>query len=130
MKTILIVLTSFLGISSFAQDTLKYQGFLSNVLLVESIELSPDGTFYWTSEYDLSWSESGEYEISNDKLTLNFSDQKSKIETYIITETGLIKLDEEGAPIKKIKDKSFKTKWSWLKGHKHDYKIKKVPNKP
>ena len=129
MRTILIALISFLSIGSFAQDTAKYHGFLGNDLLVESMELYPDGTFNWTSEYDLSWSESGEYEISNDKLTLNFSNQRSKIETYLMTETGLIKLDEEGEPIEKIKDKSFKTRWSWLKGHKHHYEIKKAPTK-
>ena len=130
MKTIFLVLICSVSVGSFAQDILKYQGFLSKVLLVESIELYPDGTFRWTSEYDLSWSEFGEYEMSTDKLILNFSDQKSKIETYFMTEAGLIKLDEKGKPVKKIKDKSFKTKWSWLKGHKHDYEIKKVPNKP
>lgn len=129
MKTIFLVLICLISIGSFSQDTLKYEGFLNKILLVESIELYPDGTFKWTSEYDLSWSELGEYEILTDKLILNFSNQKTKIETYFMTETGLIKLDEEGEPIKKIKDKSFKTKWSWLKGNRHDYQIKKVPNK-
>jgi predicted TPR repeat methyltransferase len=109
----------------FGQDTLKYQGFLAQILLIKSIELYPEGTFKWTSEYDLTWSETGEYELSNDTLVLNYLNRDKK-ETYIKKHSGLIKLDKNGVPVRRVKDKSLRTKWSWLRAYRHNYEIRKV----
>jgi hypothetical protein len=109
----------------FGQDTLKYQGFLAQILLIKSIELYPEGTFKWTSEYDLTWSETGEYELSNDTLVLNYLNRDKK-ETYIKKHSGLIKLDKNGVPFRRVKDKSLRTKWSWLRAYRHNYEIRKV----
>lgn len=61
IKMLLIILIFLsVGFSSktFAQDTITHIGKLDNFLIFESIELYPDSTFKWASEYDLVWSES------------------------------------------------------------------------
>jgi len=120
--TILIFITfGFLSKIS-AQDTIRYVGKLDDLLIYESIELYSDSTFKWTSEYDLSWSEYGKYKLSEQKLTLNFNESgENKIKTYEIEKDKMYLLDKNGLKVKKLKDKSFKTKWSWLKFGKHDY---------
>lgn len=98
---IFILFSSFWSLCCYSQDTSKYQGFLNNSLLIESIELYSNGTFQWTSEYDLNWSESVKYGLTNDSLILSYNSKTSKKEMYLILESGLIKLDNKGRPIKK-----------------------------
>jgi hypothetical protein len=123
----------------FAQDTVRYNGILKGFLLYESIELYTDGTFKWTSEYDLSWSEYGLYKVTNETLLLNYypginkiskeisvSEKPIKVEEFEIYQNKLYLLDQNGHRIKKRKDKSIKTKWSWIYGNRHKYEIKKI----
>jgi len=117
-----------------AQDTITYIGKL-DVMLYESIELYPDSTFKWTSEYDLSWSEYGFYSINDGILKLdfyiNFSDKSSelepdKIKKYQLVNDKMYLLDSKGKVIKKIQDKSFRTKRSWFRNGQHKYTFYKV----
>jgi hypothetical protein len=116
------------------QDTAYYQGFLSGILF-ESIALYPDNTFRWTSEYDLIWSEYGQYKLENNKLQLKFysslndttlSDttimisNPTKIENFIAEKEKLFRLNKSGRKIHRTKDKSIRTHWSWIFGHKYE----------
>jgi hypothetical protein len=91
-------------------------------LIYESIELYSDSTFKWTSEYDLSWSEFGNYKLSDQTLILNFNETAgNKVKTYMIENDKMYLIDKSGKKVKKIKDKSVKFKGSWLRFGKHDY---------
>ncbi len=124
--TILIFITIGFSIKSFGQDTIRYVGKLDDLLIYESIELYSDSTFKWTSEYDLSWSEFGEYKLSDQILILNFNETwGNKVKTYVIENDKMYMLDNKGNKIERIKDKSVKLKWSWLRnGHHKFYFIK------
>ncbi len=124
--TILIFITIGFSIKSYAQDTIRYVGKLDDLLIYESIELYSDSTFKWTSEYDLSWSEFGEYKLSDQILILNFNETwGNKVKTYEIENDKMYMLDNKGNKIERIKDKSVKLKWSWLRnGHHKFYFIK------
>ncbi|KXX66494.1 hypothetical protein AVL50_31705 [Flammeovirga sp. SJP92] len=115
---------------TYSQDTVKYIGTINNLIIYESIELYSDSTFKWTSEYDLSWSEYGQYQIINDSLILSYDvvSQPQKVEIYEIENEFLYRLDEKNRRIIRKKDKSIRSKWSWLNGFKHKYVIKKVAN--
>ena len=129
------------GLNVFAQDTIVYQGVLRGDFLIETIELYPDSTFKWTNEYDLTWSEYGQYKIADNKLTLNhfiFSDYpetmslRDSISTIEKpTQTRLLEIEknriypltEKGKRKTKMKDPYFKRKWGWLLGNRFEYKI-------
>jgi len=130
----------YLTIISFGQDTVVYRGFLNGNLLYESIELYPDSTFKWTSEYDLNWNEYGLYNIDKNNLKLIFFlesghpktmslrdsilqiEMPTKIENFIIDKEKLYRQTNSGQKIMRIKDKSIKTPWSWAFGHKYELK--------
>ena len=123
---ILILITIGFLSKIHAQDTIKYVGKLDGFLIYESIELYSDSTFKWTSEYDLSWSEFGKYKLSDQTLTLNFNESGgNKVKTYTI-ENDKMYLINNGRKVKKIKDKSVKSKWSWIRFGKHDYSFYQV----
>jgi len=133
---IIIILCSIsMSINSQNLDTIRYDGILG-IMHYESIELYPNNRFKWSQEYDLSWSEFGTYELSIRKLTLKYfylSEEQFKdsieiknpyrVETFLIEGNQLYRLNHKGKKIKRIRDKSYKTKWSWLLGHK--YRIRK-----
>lgn len=117
------LLLSLLAYSAFAQDTLRWVSMLDDVLLYESIELYPNATFKWTSEYDLSFSETGTYEQKGKLLTLTFSHSKTKISVkkFLIEGEEMYLLNEKGKKVRLIKDSSVKTPWSWLRFGRHRY---------
>jgi len=122
LLTILIFISTGFLSKTFAQDTIRYVGKLDDFLIYESIELYSDSTFKWTSEYDLSWSEFGKYKLLDQILILNFNESGgNKVKTYMIENDKMYLLDNSGRKIKKIKDKSVKTKRSWIRFGKHDY---------
>ncbi len=132
-----IFLTAFLLLYAehvFTQDTIRYSGFVGGILLYESIELYSDSTFKWKSEYDLKWSETGNYIISNGKLYLNYFSgsgtnkpkEPTRTEIFYIEENKLYRLDDIGRRIKKLKDKSIKIKSGLHFGHKYKYEIRRV----
>jgi hypothetical protein len=126
---------------SFGQETIRLQGNLRETFLLESFELYPDKTFKWTNEYDLSWSEYGEYKINENKLTFDFyifmwkpismNIKDSIAQTPKILNTRIFEIDgkriypisEKGKRIIKMKDPYYRRKWSWLFGNKYEYKI-------
>jgi len=127
-----------IAIPSTAQndlDTISYTGTLGP-MLYETIELYPDKSFKWTSEYDLSWSEYGTYTIEEDELKLEYYTKSpntnprtsntqipDKIEIFEIEGNLIYRLNRKGKKIKRIKDRSFKIGLSWIFGHK--YRIQK-----
>lgn len=135
---ILIVLISCSN-RLFGQDTIVYRGFVSKILY-ESIQLYPDKTFKWTSEYDLSWSEYGIYEIEKNNLRLKyfllFKDPVTisikdsikyipnpvKVENFKMVNEYLYKLDCSGKEIHRMREKSIRTFGSWIFGHKYEIK--------
>jgi hypothetical protein len=120
--TILIIITTGFLSKTFAQDTIRYIGKLDNYLIYESIELYSDSTFKWTSEYDLSWSEFGRYKLTDQILILNFNETVgNKVKTYVIENDKMYVLDNKGKKTERIKDKSVKTKWSWLRNGRHKF---------
>jgi len=140
LKINIIIGLSFLlnSINAQKQDTIRYEGTLG-IMLFESIELYPNNYFKWTSEYDLSWSEFGLYENNGKDLILKFYDNldesnkilsenenstHTKTEILMIDGNQLFRLNKKGKKIKRIRDKSFKYKLSWLFGHK--YQILKI----
>lgn len=135
----LVLLMSFGTYDSNAQDTVRYVGVIADALIYESIELYPDSTFKWRSEYDLSWDEYGVYSIYYDTLVLNYTDAHSidennstpkirKTEVLIMDGSFLFRLDEKKQRITRQKDKSIRTKWSWILGYRHKYVIKTAAN--
>ena len=137
--TVFLIILSVFGFQKLsAQDTTRYLGIIAEEIVYESFELYPNSKFKWTSEFDLSWSEYGFYEIENDTLTLCFhnsisieeitsnSAKCSKIMVFIKEANSLIQISPSGKRISRIKDKSIRTKWSWLFGHEHKYEIIKT----
>jgi hypothetical protein len=119
---ILILTTIGFLSKTYAQDTIKYVGKLDGILIYESIELYSDSTFKWTSEYDLSWSEFGKYNLSEQTLILNFKETAgNKVKTYMIENDKMYLIDNKGNKVKRVKDKSVKLKWSWLKNGRHKF---------
>lgn len=134
IKILFIALVPYVG---FAQDTIRYNGIIADRLLYESIELYPNNTFKWTSEYDLSFSTYGKYHIDDNRLQLNhyinwikpktmtLSDSIATIEKpteseiYIISDEKMFRTDDRGKKKRRIRDRSLKTPWSWLIGHKY-----------
>ncbi len=123
---------------SHGQDTAKYHSLLANKLLAETIDLYPDSTFKFENIFDLNWSEYGRYSVVGNRLTLkhflydfpvsvSLSDSLMSVNrpfrttVYKIENEKMYQLNESGSKITSKKDKSFRTKWSWLSGHKHDY---------
>lgn len=131
------------GISfcALGQDTTIYRGIIADRLLYETIKLYPNGTFKWTSEYDLSWTEFGLYNYDNGYLTLDYYlewnqpetmslmdtiryiDKPLKTEIFVVEENGLYRLDKNGEKIIRRQDKSIKLPWSWISGYRHRYEI-------
>ena len=134
--------TIFLGLvllssARFAQDTNKYNGILGDNLLYESIELYPDSTFKWTSEYDLSFSSYGQYSIEDNRLLLNHyfdwgkpktmtvadsiatMNKPTKSDLFIMGDGKMYRTNNSGKKKMRIKDRSLKTPWSWLFGLKY-----------
>jgi hypothetical protein len=109
-------------IDMLAQDTIRYIGKLDGLLLYESIELYPDSSFKWTSEYDLSWSEYGKYTLCDNKLILIFNESdKTKIRSYSIENDKMYLIDDNNQIINKIEDKSVRIKRRLFNSYKHDY---------
>ncbi len=102
-----------------AQDTIRYDGLLNNSLKYESVELYKDQTFKWTSEYDLMWSQYGNYHIAYDTLILNIYFDFSKPKTMSIADS--IKVISSHYDVRKFRkyimdgDKMYRTN---LKGKK------------
>jgi len=118
-------------------DTIIIHGLIAEVLLSESITLYPNSTFKWTSEYDLSWDEFGDYEWGENKLILKYYDSSisskdltskeySKIETLLVKKDQFFRLKKSGKKIRRRRDRSIRTKWSWIRFHYHKYKLTKV----
>ena len=146
MKKGLLILTIINSINLFGQKTIKYQGVLKSMFLIETIELYDDNTFKWSNEYDLSWNEYGLYEIKNKQLVLDyyiFNDYpkkmslkdsiktvKVKLNTRIfdIEEERIYPLNNKGRRVKKMKNCYFRTRWSWLFGCRYKYEVIKVEN--
>ena len=123
----------------FGQDTIIYRGFADRILY-ESIELYTDKTFKWTSEYDLSLSEYGLYEIDNNSLQLKYFikfnypktmslkdsiiliENPIKIENFKLDKEHLYRLNKSGREIHRISDNSIRTCWSLIFGHKYELK--------
>lgn len=112
-----------------SQDTIRYLGFMDK-LICESIDLYPDTSFKWTSEYDLKWSKYGYFSINGDTLQLDFyktiKDKRAnliitKTSRYLTVDNKMYLLNDKGRAIKKMKDKSFRTKWSWVSFGRHKY---------
>lgn len=122
ISTAVFLVIGFMSISVFAQETVKYSSFLDNVLLYETIELYPDSTFKWTSEYDLQWSEYGTYKIKGSELILSYK-EASKTELFEVDGPHLYRIKKNGRRIKKVKDKSVKG--SGFLRYKHAYVIRK-----
>ena len=140
ISTLLISLIGF-TFSLLGQDTLSYRGILGGRLLYETIKLYPDGTFRWTSEYDLSWSEYGLYKFKPDNLTLDhylsseqpktmtlidtikFFEKPINSEKFIVHNDQLYRLNDRGKKIKRKKDKSIRLPWSWASNYKHKYEL-------
>lgn len=140
ITTLLTFLTG-LSLSVLGQDTLSYRGILGGKLLYETIKLYPDGTFKWTSEYDLSWSEYGLYKFESENLTLDYylsSEQPKtmtlvdtvkliekpiKTENFIVGDNQLYRLNDRGEIIKWKKDKSIRLPWSWASIFRHKYEL-------
>jgi len=130
-----------LTFSVLGQDALSYRGILGGRLLYETIKLYPDGTFKWTSEYDLSWSEYGLYKFESENLTLDYylsSEQPKtmtlidtvkffvkpiKSEKFIVDNDHLYRLNDRGEKIKRKKDKSIRLSWSWASNYRHKYEL-------
>lgn len=137
--TTFFVFISGLTLPVLGQDTLSYQGILGGKILYETIKLYPDGTFKWTSEYDLSWSEYGLYKLEAENLTLDYylsSEQPTKMslvdtirhierpiktEKFIVGNDRLYRINNRGEKIKRIKDKSIRLPWSWATNFRHKY---------
>ncbi len=129
---------------SLRHDTIVYRGFLNGIILYETIELYPNKTFKWTSEYDLSWDEYGVYEMDHNNLQLKYYllhhrpitmtlkdtivqlDNPIKSENFKMKKERLFRLNKLGRKIHRIKDKSIRTCCSWIFGHK--YKLIKILN--
>ncbi|WP_438423732.1 hypothetical protein [Aquimarina macrocephali] len=143
-KNILNILTLILILNYgdfYGQDTIKLKGHLRETFLLESFEMYPDKTFKWTNEYDLSWSEYGEYKIEKNKLIFDFyiwmwkptsmSIRDSIAKTPKILNTRIFEIEgkrvypitEKGKRIIKMKDPYYRRKWSWLFGNRYEYKI-------
>lgn len=91
-------------------------------MIYESIELYSDSTFKWTSEYDLSWSEFGEYKLTDYILILNFNETcGNKVKTFMIENDKMYMIDNKGNRIERIKDKSVKNKWSWFRNGRYKF---------
>ncbi|MFK7807265.1 MAG: hypothetical protein AB8F74_05615 [Saprospiraceae bacterium] len=118
-----------------SQDTIRYEG-LAGIMFYESIELYPNSYFKWTLEYDLTWSEFGIYEIKDEKLILKYYDVLNesnktllsgkiefpdKTEFFKVKENQIYRLNKWGRKIKRIRDRSFSYKMSWLFGHKYRF---------
>lgn len=143
MKVISIIIF-LIGTNFYAQDTIVYKGILRGDFLLETIELFPDSTFKWTNEYDLTWSEYGNYKIADKKLilkhfifldypeTMSLNDSISKIDKP--TKTRILEIEnnriypvtEKGERITKMKDPYFRRKWGWLLGNRFEYKMIRI----
>ena len=137
MKVIIFLFLILISTIGAAQDTIRYNGIIGDRLLYESIELYPDSTFMWTSEYDLSFSSYGKYEMEKNHLrlnhyidlikpkTMNIADSIATMEkpirseTFIMRNEKMYRTDNRGNKKKRIKDRSLKSSWSWLFGHKY-----------
>ncbi|NDI99010.1 copper resistance protein NlpE [Flavobacterium sp. LaA7.5] len=141
-----LTLLFFFAISAFAQDTISYTCRLKlkkqNYLFYTSIELYPDSTFTWRSEYDLTFETYGTYKISKDSLLLKEYFSMSKPRTmsvrdsikfvkpqyniikYYIKDNNLYMINEKGKKVNRIKDKSLTNKWSLFR-HKFRYEFNK-----
>jgi len=144
LQEVIIVIGLCFSISSISaqesQDTIRYEG-IAGIMFYESIELYPNSYFKWTSEYDLSWSKFGIYEINDKKLILKYYDvlnesnktlssgkieSPDKTEFFLIGENQIYRLNKRGKKIKRIRDKSFRYKMSWLFGHKYQILKKQI----
>lgn len=109
---------------------------MNDALLYESFELYPDSTFRWTSEYDLTFHQFGKYEISGDRLILRFYSSLSKEdldksaaelireEIFLLEGLKIYRLNKKGMKNRRITDKSIRSPWSFLLGHK--YRIRRL----
>lgn len=120
---------------------MSYRGIIGGKLIYETINFYPDGTFKWTSEYDLRWSEYGLYKFESENLTLNyylvseqpktmalidtlkFFEKPIKTEKFIIGNDRLYRLNDRGEKIKRLKDKSIRLPCSWANNYRHKYKL-------
>jgi len=134
VKALFLILLPSIG---FAQDTIRYNGIIANRLLYESIELYPDSTFKWTSEYDLSFSSYGKYYIDDNRLKLDHYidwikpktmtladsiatiDKPTKSDILIMADEKMYRTNDQGKKKKRVRDRSLKTPLSWLLGHKY-----------
>ena len=88
LKPTILLIIGIIWIQAIrGQDTLKYNGILSNGIVYESIELYPDSTFKWENEYDLSWQEFGTYERKGNKLTLNYYIKLNRPNTMAVADS-------------------------------------------
>jgi hypothetical protein len=126
--------------SLFGQDTIFYRGYIPGKLLIETLELYPNKTFKWTSEYDLSYSQYGVYNLANDNLelkyylafnppkvmslndTIELIDNPIKIENFKVEKDNLFRLTNSGREIHRIKDSSLRSHCSLIFGHKYEIK--------
>ena len=137
MKIVKVLFLMLLPSLGFAQDTIRYNGIIADRLLYESIELYPDSTFKWTSEYDHSFSSYGKYYIDDNRLkldhyidwikpkTMTLADSIATIEKLtksdilVMVDERMYRTDDRRKKKKRVKYRSLKTPLSWLLGHKY-----------
>jgi len=152
--TIVLFITTFIK----AQNTIQYNCSIytgkNMMLLYESLQLYPDGTFAQTSEYDLYLHQFGRYTKNNDTLILSLynkaafivgSDYKNitqvvdsisqttapdELKKYIIKNDRLYILKPGGNILNRITDNSVPKAFGWLLGNRHKYYYRKEPVTP
>ena len=152
--TIVLFITTFIK----AQNTIQYNCSIytgkNMMLLYESLQLYPDGTFAQTSEYDLYLHQFGRYTKNNDTLILSVysrvafivgSDYKNitrvvdsiaqttapdELKKYIIKNDRLYILKPGGNILNRITDNSVPKAFGWLLGNRHKYYYRKEPVTP
>ncbi len=113
----LVIIVFLLCFTANAQDTVRYSGVIAGTFLYETIELYPDSTFRWTSEYDLCFFEDGTFTIEENALTLNYASNRT--ERYEIDGEKLYPLNDRGRKLRRRKERSFRKGLSSIFGHKY-----------
>lgn len=123
--------------TTFSQnDTVRYECKLKigkrSYLLKETLQLKPDSTYVWRSEYDLSFEIEGTYSITGDTLTLTERSgvfgliKNPEVKVFYIRYDQLYFLNNRGWHLHKIHDRSLGGFKSWLKGYNFRYVYEKV----
>lgn len=132
-----LLLSLLITLNSFAQgETIRYECKLKtgkrSYLLYETLQLKPDSTYTWRSEYDLSFEIEGTYSITGDTLTLTQTSgalgriENPTIKVLHIKDGRLYFLNNRGWRVHRIHDRSLGGFNNWLKGYNFSYVYEKV----